>query len=245
MTALKGIGNGAKTALDVRHIQQLNVGWFYTWNDTPNLATAQPGFVPMCWSDNPVRLANLPNVAARTPKPQALLGFNEPDHAMQAEMTTGDARRAWRDLEATGLRLGSPATVSPGAWWMNRFMEDATLLENPDLKIDFVTCHIYQNPHVPTFVNKITELYERWGKPVWVTEYAVADWDATTVEQNSYSRGAVEDYMAGTVEAMRALPWVERFAWKTRAATDPQMCTSALYHTNGDLTTTGELYASL
>ena len=40
-------------------------------------------------------------------------------------------------------------------------------------------------------------------------------------------------------------PWLERFAWKTRPANDNQMWFSALFHTNGDLTTTGELYASL
>lgn len=51
--------------------------------------------------------------------------------------------------------------------------------------------------------------------------------------------------MHETGEGMRAMPYVERFAWKTRAANDPPMGSSTLFHTNGKLTTTGKLYASL
>lgn len=244
MSALKGIGNGAKTELDVQHLRQLNVDWFYTWGHSPNLAGVQAtdSFVPMTWSHNPDRLAQLPDVAGALPRAGALLGFNEPDHEKQANMSTGDARRAWPALEATGLRLGSPATIAPNAWWMNRFMLDA---KADGLRIDFLTCHIYQNPHVGTFLRKIDEFHERWGLPVWVTETAVADWDATTLESNRYSRDQINDYMVGIVEGMRARPWLERFAWKTRAASDATMGTSALYNADGTLTSTGELYASL
>ncbi|WP_237715317.1 hypothetical protein [Arthrobacter sp. TB 23] len=34
--------------------------------------------------------------------------------------------------------------------------------------------------------------------------------------------------MRGTVAGMRAMPYVEPFAWKTRAITDPKMGNSAL-----------------
>jgi hypothetical protein len=51
--------------------------------------------------------------------------------------------------------------------------------------------------------------------------------------------------MRATVAGLRAMPFVERFAWKTRPALDPKMGCSALFHTNGSLTSTGRLYASL
>lgn len=248
MTLLKGIGNGAKTQEDVEHIKALNVDWFYTWNHSPRLATPENGvhaeFVPMLWSDSAARTKELPvTLAGLKPAATHLLGFNEPDHESQSNMTTGEARRGWGVMESTGLRLGSPATVAPNVWWMNRFMEDSTKLQDPDLQIDFVACHIYQNPHVGTFLSKIDALHERWGKPVWVTETGVADWGSTTTSK--YGRTEINNYLAALWPELQKRPWLERFAWKTRVSTDPQMGTGALYHTNGTLTSTGELYASL
>lgn len=240
-TGLKGFGHGGKDALALKQLESLNLDWYYGWSS--KYPTIPTNFIPMIWGGGAVDtgIANVKSQLAET-KTQHLLGFNEPDHDSQANMTTGDARRLWPKLEATGLRLGSPATISPNAWWMNRFMTDA-LAEG--LRIDFVTCHIYQYPNVATFLRKIDELHERWGKPVWVTEYAVADWEATATNPNRYSRTQVNEYMQGTVEGMRARPYVERFAWKTRPAGDYVMGSSALFHTDGSLTSTGRLYASL
>jgi len=247
VTVLKGFGWGCKTDAEVAQLKALNLDWFYTWGDSPNLATPQPGvpeFVPMCYSGNADRLTRLPvTLAALNPAPTVLLGFNEPDLSGQAEMTTGEARRGWPYLEATGLRLGSPVTTSPNQWWMNRFMEDSTALHSPDLRIDFVTAHIYQNPHVGTFLAKIDALYDKWGKPVWVTETSVADWAA--VGSSSYTTDQVRAYLAALWPELQTRPWLERFAWKTRSCTDPQMGTAALFHGDGCLTPVGELYASL
>ena len=113
------------------------------------------------------------------------------------------------------------------------------------LRVDYVTMHRYAWPKADDFLNKVAMLYEKYGKPVWVTEYAVADWNATSTRRSVYSRAQTEDFMRATVAGMRAMPFVERFAWKTRAATDPRMGCSALFHTDGRLTSTGRLYASL
>ncbi|MDQ0820529.1 hypothetical protein QFZ79_002821 [Arthrobacter sp. V4I6] len=78
-----------------------------------------------------------------------------------------------------------------------------------------------------------------------MTEYAVADWNATSTRRSVYSRAQTEDFMRATVAGLRAMPFVERFAWKSRPAGDPVMGSSALFHTNGTLTSTGRLYASL
>ena len=44
-----------------------------------------------------------------------LLGFNEPDLAEQANMTVEKALELWPRLEATGMRLGSPAVACGAA----------------------------------------------------------------------------------------------------------------------------------
>ena len=255
MAPLKGLGYATKTELDIAKINSLDLDWHYNWNQVRLLAagkvTAQ--FVPMLYSDAETRLATLATDLDGLNMPKQILGFNEPDHPQQTNMTTGEARRAWRDLEAAAavenLRIGSPATISPDAWWMNRFMEDATALESPDLKMDFVACHVYQNPHVGTFLDKIDALHDRWGKPVWVTETAVADFYAApgigTAKSTRYTREEVEDYMEELWAALQSRPWLERFAWKTRVEHDNQMWFSSLFKDDGTLTSTGVKYRDL
>lgn len=264
---LKGIGYADKIRKDPdsplytidgwKRIQSLNPQWWYNWNqkrfDGVGDNTLSSKFVPMLWGDSDARLASLEADLASCNMPTRVLGFNEPDNEGQANMTTGAARRAWRNLEKAAavenLKIGSPVTVSPDKDWMNTFMTDATELEDPDLKIDFVACHIYQNPDVGTFLGKIDALHDRWGKPVWVTETAVADWKATpgvgTAKSTKYTRAQVDQYITDLWPELQKRPWLERFAWKTRNVNDNQLWFSALFNDDGTLTSTGELYASL
>lgn len=57
-----------------------------------------------------------------------LLGFNEPDFDSQANMSVEQALDLWPQLQATGLRLGSPApavdAAEPGGW-LDRFLSGA------------------------------------------------------------------------------------------------------------------------
>ena len=256
---LKGIGYGCKTQTEVDSVKSLNPDFFYTWNQVPNMGLPANGlnaeFVPMLYSDSPTRLANLTtDLAALTPAPRALLGFNEPDHPEQTDMTALEALNTWAPLMKTGLRLGSPATISPNAAWMSQFMGateslDAAKAEiDKGFRVDFVACHIYQNPSVSTFLSKIDALYAAWGKPVWVTETAVADFTAVKgsgVKSTRYTRGQVEQYMQDLWVELEKRPWLERFAWKTRDTADEQMWFSSLFNSNGTRTSTGVVYAGL
>jgi len=240
--ALKGFGHGGRDALAIRQLKSLNLDWHYTWRS--RAVTNDPPFVPMVRDAGDLQESAHRYVTEALPVTGAehLLGFNEPDLKGQANMTTGKAVELWPQLEAFGLRLGSPATTKPDAWWLGEFMRKA---KNKGLRIDFMTMHCYGWPNAEDFLRKVRELHERYDRPVWVTEYAVADWKATSTTRNRYSRAQVEDFMRETVAGMRAMPYVERFAWKTRPAGDIPMRTSSLFHTDGSLTSTGRLYASL
>lgn len=263
---LKGLGYADKTIPDpnnpaitidgVARLRSLNLDWWYNWNQKRFEGTVlqqDPAFVPMLWSATQSRLDALAADLDALNMPTRILGFNEPDHAGQSDMTTGEARTAWRKLEAAaaveGLKIGSPATISPDAWWMNRFMIDSTELETPDLKIDFVACHIYQNPSANTFFAKVDALHDRWGKPVWVTETAVADFTAPTgigtAKSARYTRSEVNAYMQEIWAGAKSRPWLERIAWKTRNVNDNQMWFSALFNEDGSLTGTGQTYRDL
>lgn len=241
--ALKGIGYSNSTSVARGQIDSLNVAWHYNWEAYCNLTT--PPFTPMV--KNAQRLLEgdaIGKIMSQLPQTQAkhLLGFNEPDYATQANMSVDQAISLWPQLQKTGLRLGSPATVNVTSPWLKDFMAKA---KNKGLRVDFMTMHCYGWPNVDSFLGKVKTLYDLYGKPIWVTEYAVADWEATATKPSRYSRAETEDFMRGTVAGMRAMPYVERFAWKTRAITDPVMGNSALFDQNGWRTSTGRLYASL
>lgn len=241
--ALKGVCKGGTDPLSFRQIKDLKPDWYYNWQ-APQTYTGKP-FVPMVKDARKLleqdSLGYVNRELGQT-KTKNLLGFNEPDHPDQANMSVDEAVRLWPLLQTTGLRLGSPATVSPSARWLDQFMLRA---KQENLRVDFMTMHSYAWPKSDEFLGKVRELHEKYERPVWVTEYAVADWRATRTRRNEYSRKQVETFMRETVKGMRAMPFVERFAWKTRAITDRQMGTSALFDLKGKMTSTGRLYASL
>lgn len=241
---LKGFGHGGKDALALQQIKSLKLDWHYTWGSHPTVTTTPP-FIPMVKSARTMLEQDALGYVKRqlsVTKTKHLLGFNEPDVKAQANMTVDQAISLWPKLQATGLRLGSPACKNPASPWLADFMAKA---KRKGLRVDFVTTHVYAWPNADDFLNKITMLHEKYGKPIWVTEYAVADWNATSSNPCRYSRAQTEDFMRATVAGLRAMPFVERFAWKTRSAKDIKMGCSALFHTNGSLTSTGKLYASL
>jgi hypothetical protein len=199
----------------------------------------------MVWSANALlRKDALGDVARQLSKTRTrhLLAFNEPDHPDQADMTVAEAIRLWPRLQATGLRLGSPAVVSVSSPWLEQFMARA---RHAHLRVDFMTMHSYGSPNAERFLAKVRYLHRKYGRPVWVTEFAVADWSATRAHPSRYTTREIGHFMEASVAGMRAMPYVERFAWKTRAPSDPGMGRSALYKTNGQLTSIGRLYASL
>jgi hypothetical protein len=248
--AMKGLCNGMKTQTDLDHQAIMGADWFYTWGPTPNLATSQnmpwqgQAFVPMMWSATDTRLAAIPSILAAPATPDHLLAFNEPDHASQANMTVDEALAAWPQLEAMGLRLGAPATVSPNNAWLQDFMTRAQAAGH---RVDFIPVHIYQNTSVNTLLSKIDALWAAYGLPVWITEFAVADWSVSSTGPLStrYTRDQVNAFLAAVVPELRKRPWLERFAWHTRTASDPQTWFSALYNDDGTLTSTGALYRDL
>lgn len=242
--ALKGAAHGGKNTRALRQINNLNVDWYYSWGSKYTVTT-NPGFVPMVRNAKTLLKQNAVGyVTSQIPETRTknLLGFNEPDHRAQANMSVDRAIRLWPQLQSTGLRLGSPATVNVTSRWLDQFM---TRAKRANLRVDFMTMHFYAAPNVDGFLSKVRYLHEKYERPIWVTEYAVADWAATRSRPSRYTGLETRRFMRDSVAGMRALPYVERFAWKTRAPFDPVMGASALFHTNGRLTATGRMYARL
>ena len=98
-----------------------------------------------------------------------LLGYNEPDHADQANEEVEIAIAEWPNMFKSGLRLGSPAPDSAGKPWLTEFMDWADEL---NYRVDYVVAHIYEAISGDSWVNRINTLTTNGNKrPCWITEF--------------------------------------------------------------------------
>ena len=203
-------------------IKSVNASWYYTWG-LGSIPGTQVPFVPMVWGRGAV--------PQRVSGP--LLIINEPDRPDQSNMTVEEALSIWSCQKAD--RKGSPAVAGNAlkSPWFIEFMNVA--------QPDFICVHWYGPPHPEALLGLVDGLYAKYSLPIWITEFAVAQWDSTkpmfTVDQ-------VSTFMKEVIPQLESRAHVERYAWKTRDQTDPCMGTSALFRDDGSLTDLGKLYAS-
>ena len=241
--AKKGAAFTNKTKAWSHKTSQLKAHWMYSWGN--KLAEEIPEnveYVPMFWGKGSVSDENLNRIKQLVAdgKVKYVLGFNEPDNATQANMTVDEALELWPKLEELGVPLGSPAAVGFNNTWMTEFMSRADEL---GLRIDFVAVHSYGGSNVLSFINKLKETHELYGKPIWVTEFAVADWNATTPENNRYSDAEVIQFMQDATTAMNSIEWIHRYAWFD--GSNAALATSSLFDDDAVISTLGGVYAAI
>jgi len=240
----KGICLGGKDAGSVKdRIESLNVGWHYNWTPVWNGGKIKDvPFVPMIfgnksWSMN--AFGDL-KVAKSKGASSPLLGFNEPDGKDQANLSVKEALEIWPLLEKTNRRLGSPVTVHADNEWMKSFMKD---VKDKGYRVDFICVHWYGGNDPDKFIRRLNEIHKLYGKPIWVTEFAVADWSAKSRDDNKVKPKDVLRFMKEVLPKLDKLDFVERYAWFTAAPDHPKLGPSALFDQNGKLTELGEFYS--
>lgn len=188
----------------------LNSRWWYNWNldqnsslDREYVAIRQNQYWPSLAQNWQTRGIN------------HLLGYNEPDHVDQANMSVATAVSAWPDLLATGLRVGSPCPTDGGRNWLYSFMDQANANNH---RVDFVAVHYYwgfSNAGDPAgaanqMYNFLKEIYDRTGKPIWVTEFNNgANWTAGVPDPSFAQQAATVQAM---VDMLEGTPWIERYS---------------------------------
>lgn len=216
--------------------------WMYSWgSEMRDEIPENVEFVPMFWGKGSVSDTNINRVKQLVAegKVKYILGFNEPDGAAQANMTVDEAIALWPRLEEIGVPIGSPATVNPNNAWMVEFMQKAA---TNNLRVDFIAVHHYGSPNVMAMINKLKETYNAFKKPIWITEFAVADWGATSAAANKYSIAEVKQFMIDGLKALDEIEWIERYAWFS--GTQAPLFTSALFDDDAVMTEVGQLYAN-
>lgn len=209
-TLKKGVGlqNNA-------HIDQLDVSWFYDWGASDVSLTGRE-YALMSWgkqgATNPVNTTNYINKNDVT----HLLSFNEPDNADQSNIPVAEAVAAHRELQKTGLRLGSPAPTESQAYvWLTNFMAGT---RQANTKVDYMAVHWYDwgsylntgntapdpNSVFNRFKTYINRIYAIYGKPIWITEF--------NANRNTTS-ATHEAFIQLALPWLEAQPFVERYAY--------------------------------
>lgn len=250
----------------------LVTSWYYDWRlhpATSGMPALHPEiqFHPMCWGWRPAtalaaEAAGQPNRPARSDdstaqglealrasKPQVLFGFNEPDQPEQSHLSPETAIDAWPAFQGVAQELVSPSCAHPQSPWMETFV---AAVERRHLQLDSLGYHTYPTDSVDAFATHLDAFHRKFGRPVWVTEFAVADWaarDGRTV--NRYSVERVAAFMRGACKFLEETPWIRGYAWfprggrfATRDLKGP-LASSVLFNEDGTLNELGKLYDSI
>jgi len=241
----KGFCITTKNNLWNKKITELNVSWHYSWNN--EFLPQEPAdveFAPMiwgAWADTAKVLAKIDYIKNLKDegKVKYMLGFNEPDKADQANMSVKTALAYWPKLESVNLPLGSPACANPTGEWMQTFMQEAT---KRNCRIDFVCVHWYGGISVSGFLSRLQEIHELYKKPIWITEFASADWGASSPAENKHTKTEILNFMKEALPALDDLEYVQRYAWFSADENNGPLGNSALFNSSNQLTTLGKYY---
>ncbi|BBH63749.1 hypothetical protein ACTI_04340 [Actinoplanes sp. OR16] len=200
---------GAKAA-----IKDVGASWYYDWapNDDEVPGPAGVEFVPMIWG-----AANVTDATLKQAKAEGddwLLGFNEPDLAEQSNMSVEAALDAWPSLEATGMKLVSPAVAFGGdtaGGWLDRFMAGAA---SRDLRVDAIALHWYgsdfSKASVNQFLGYVDAVHERYGKPIWITEFGLINFGGSPKYPSDAQKVT---FIKGATAGLEKRAFVQRYAW--------------------------------
>jgi hypothetical protein len=235
---------------DQAKITALGAAWTYNWSPWVPASTSRLETVPMIWGSTSATASVIDTLSAGKASGAYthLLGFNEPDHSSQANMTPEQAIALWPQLEKTGLKLGSPAPAVVDDGWLKAFM---TLAQQRGYRVDFIALHFYVDYTDPTAVSRmrdtLTRVHNEFGKPIWITELGAVDtrpWGQQMAAVPTEQRAV--DYLVKTTAMLDALPFVQRYAWFTdNCWSTKQYQLSSLYDGAGTLTPLGAAYRAV
>ncbi len=193
------------------------ISWDYNWGNTPTNEAAlwfdanEMDFCPMCWNGN-YSSDKIRAFVAAHPKTKYLLAFNEPNLTDQARMTPAEAAAIWTPVvelaKELNLKLVSPAMnygTLPGYSDPIKWLDEFFAQPNVSLDdVDAIAVHCYMSS--PSAVQGYIEKFEKYNKPIWLTEFCA--WDPAP---SGYPTQM--DYMCAVLHYLETRPSVERYAW--------------------------------
>jgi hypothetical protein len=178
-----------------------NFGFAYSWAQVENNDVGAP-FVPMMHrpteSTAEAWLANVDKAAKKGSK--AVMGFNEPDIAAQANLSPAAACAAWKEymnpiaashpeMTIIGPSVSNSGSTGQGLSWLSSFHEVC-----PDAVVHATNLHfydIYESATIDRFKAHIEKGAAVYGKPVWVTEFGLNPGSASQTQAASFLKEAM------------------------------------------------------
>merc|ERR1719481_1551314 len=204
--------------------------WWYNWRVEPNHnhegwchcpATNNscgnppnhPEFIPMITSyqeeDKPWLDDESDPVDDKYP---IILGFNEPNREDHANLTPEKAAEGWMVIQEMypDKILVSPAPAAGKTSWFDPFFE---ICESLGCRIDYLATHDYRG-EVDKVMARLEDLYNRYGRKVWLTEFAKCCTRNVT---------EVEHFAREIIPRLEEADYVYKYSWFiTRFSSDQQ-----------------------
>ena len=226
------------------------ISWDYNWGNAPTNDAAtwfdanEMDYCPMCWNGS-YNSDKIRDYVKAHPNTKYLLAFNEPNLTDQARMTPAEAAAIWQPVvdlaKELNLKLVSPAmnygTLAgyhdPVKWLDEFFAQPNVSLD--DVYAIAIHCYMSSASAVKGFVEK----FEKYGKPIWLTEFCA--WDPVPGSVNTQM-----DYMCTVLNYLESCKSVERYAWfipRTNGKVDSPPYMQLLTHDDPPaLTELGKMY---
>jgi hypothetical protein len=221
----KGIGLGRfPDWLGANELKELNVAWFYNWQTTSKFNTSVE-FIPM------IRAGK---TATSLGRGDFILGYNEPDHPKQDNISVKEGLANWSKVTMKGKFVVSPAMCKDPISndWLPDFMKAKP-------KVDAIAVHWYKGANSKKFIDDMEAIYRAYDLPLWITEFACQTSESSKSDPKKFSQQEVNQFIAEVTRWMEKTPWVQRYAW--HSSSDG---TSCLYDDSGkSLSATGKAYA--
>jgi hypothetical protein len=226
--------------------------WAYTWGrqtaETFPFIGQNQTFHPMQWSGNmnhglsigPIEY--LRRELNSSPKPVHVMGFNEPDKTEQGNVTVDNAIALWPRLEALGMPLVGPAPANMFGGW---FQDFKTKADARGLRYDYTPVHWYSSPNLTNVINHLQNVYNTYGRPVWLTEFGPISWSGS----GNWTMADNYNFLAEFIWHAESLPWLKKYSLfqfevGRQSGTDgPNAPRGNSRNADGSLTAFGELYA--
>lgn len=106
----------------------------------------------------------------------------------------------------------------------------------------FVRVHWYGEANAKTLVNYLNKVYDLYKKAIRITEFATADWNASTAGGSNVAQATTTIFIKETLPELDKLDFAHRYAWFSANVSNPALGNSALFYENGNLTPLGKYY---
>ncbi len=104
---------------------------------------------------------------------------------------------------------------------------------------------LYGGPNADSMVKRLEQVHALYKRPIWITEFAVGDWEAKSPEENRHKPEKIADFVAKLRPKLETMDIVERYCWFHGGVSGNALGTSSLFNADGPLTVVGEAYRAV